>query len=374
MKVHFFLSTGLVLLLATKAAYATFSIAAVDHKSKQIGAAGASCKEGGNPNAYIYGSIPGRGVFCAQYSNDDWEPYDDIRAGLDAGKDGETPEGIIDDIIQPDYGYGPGNRQYGIVSLKKGKKHEPAGYTGDDVAGPETINNVDYETYKEDRQGKAHKDYSYAVQGNTLTGVEVIDNLETEFKRHRHGHGPKKECDDLAQRLFDAIMSHDDDEGDMRCTVKYGFPSDTYFIHIDNPDGPANNEESDCPGDDPCGGSEEAWLHISIDSEAGTDPRSEFETKFNEWRAEHECVKRGPGPVKISGAAMPRSSLSQQLVSLVSLCKRKGALLPRKSTAFTSPMPWTSLLKEVQHNIYTSCLVAVEIIPCMSKITIECHY
>ena len=70
------------------------------------------------------------------------------------------------------------------------------------------------------------------------------------------------------------------------------------------PDGPANIEESDCSGILPCGGSEEAWLHISIESEAETDPRSEFETKFNEWRADHECVKRGPGPVKISGAAI----------------------------------------------------------------------
>ena len=133
MKVHFLLCTGLVIFLTAKPVNATFSIAAVDHKTKQVGAAGASCKTGGNPVAYAYGSIPGKGAFCAQYYNDDWDPYDDIRTGLHAG---ETPKDIIDDISQPDYCCGPEDRQYGIVSLKKGKKHEPAGYTGDDVAGP----------------------------------------------------------------------------------------------------------------------------------------------------------------------------------------------------------------------------------------------
>jgi uncharacterized Ntn-hydrolase superfamily protein len=301
MKLHyFFLYTS----LSHVAVQATFSIAAVDHKTKQVGAAGASCKEGGNPTAYLYGSVPGRGVFCAQYSNDDWVPFDDIRARLSTGKYGKSPEEIIDYITQDDYGYGPEDRQYGIVSLKKGKKHEPAGYTGDDVAGEERIEGQWVMTYKDDVQGKAKKDFSYAVQGNTLTGAEVIDNMEEEFKQKRQSKRPEKECDDLAQRLFDAIMSQDDDEGDARCTGPYGFPADTYFIHIDNPDGPANKDSSECPGV-PCGGSEDAYLHIYTDSVKGVDPRSEFVEEFNKWRAGHDCLKRhGPGAGVKNGFAL----------------------------------------------------------------------
>jgi uncharacterized Ntn-hydrolase superfamily protein len=79
--------------LAAGPARATYSVAAVDVTTREVGGAGTSCLEGSNVYI-IYGSVPGVGVVHAQALYN--------RAGRDRAVallgDGSTPEEILAEI------------------------------------------------------------------------------------------------------------------------------------------------------------------------------------------------------------------------------------------------------------------------------------
>ena len=135
---------ALLTLLATPV-YATWSIAAVDPVTQEVGVAGATC---GPMVWFIAGLVPGEGAVVSQYAT--W------RKGRETGEDrlasGHSPAEVLRELRQMDED--DGIRQYGVVSLSAA----PVTFTGAAVEAPALT-----------RQGE-----TWTVQGNTLADRAVV--------------------------------------------------------------------------------------------------------------------------------------------------------------------------------------------------------
>lgn len=110
----------LVVLGVSGPAWATWSIVAVDPKTKEVGVAGASCTD------YVSGIallVPGKGANVSQAMSNPLAR--DIAQTLLAK--GLSPKQILEVITRPEFD--PANQQYGIVAL--GFENASAAYTGD---------------------------------------------------------------------------------------------------------------------------------------------------------------------------------------------------------------------------------------------------
>jgi uncharacterized Ntn-hydrolase superfamily protein len=247
------LAIAATLLLAPTAALATYSIAATDAASRQVGGAGTSCV--GNSSVYvIYGSVPGRGSVMAQ-ARTNTNGRDEAVSLLEAGA---SPADIIAQITSPGFDGDAARRQYGVSSLSGLGAARTAGFTGGST-GP----------YAGDRQGTAG-DFAYSVQGNILTGVAVIDQTEAAFVAGG--------CD-LADRLMAALEAGaHNGQGDSRCTPD-GIPSDGAFVQVDR--------EGETRG---------SWLKLRVDNTRPENPLTQLRTQFDAWRVTHPCpAPPGPG-------------------------------------------------------------------------------
>lgn len=202
--------SALALGTSVGSAHATYSIAAVDLDTRQVGGAVTSCI-GGTDLSMVYASLPGVGVIHAQSLLDD---DGRLRAhAIELMRQGMAPSDILSDLMRPIFDPQASWRQYGIVELTG----EPVGYTGDDA----------YE-FKGTLQGDI-PGFRYSVQGNYLTGPEVLIDTTNGFKGGA--------CD-LAERLMLALEAGaQPGQGDARCTER-GTPSDSAFIEVDLPQGP----------------------------------------------------------------------------------------------------------------------------------------
>ncbi len=203
----------------------TFSICAVDTVAGEVGSAGASCID----NSVIISDVhPGVGVIHtqAQYhpSNQNF-----AKALMDAGY---SPQEIIDSMQSADAFLSPSVRQYGAVKINNGMA-QSAAFTG--------ANCMDYKNHV---IGKY-----YAIQGNILSGQQVLDSMEARFLR---ADG------DLACRLMAAMQGANTVGADTRCAasgnsslssfIRVARPSDTagtLFIDINIPSGPPGFEPID---------------------------------------------------------------------------------------------------------------------------------
>jgi uncharacterized Ntn-hydrolase superfamily protein len=220
----------------------TYSIAAADQTTHEVGAAGTSCLSGQDVYV-IYTALPGRGVLLAQAR---YSVAAKQRAAELLGS-GDTPADIIAAITQTSFDAGSAERQYGIVDVTGAA----AGFTGN-AAMP----------YAEDRQGTVGS-LSYSVQGNILTSAKVLDQAASAFQAGG--------CD-LPERLMSALEAGAaGGEGDNRCTPD-GIPADSAFLQVEAPSG--------SPG---------GYLALRVQSSGNEDPLPLLRAQLEDWRGGHPC-------------------------------------------------------------------------------------
>jgi uncharacterized Ntn-hydrolase superfamily protein len=223
---------------------ATYSIAATDSATQQVGGAVTSCV-GSLDVGVVYGSAPGYGVIHAQASLD--RMYRGKNRAIDLLEQGVAPSDIIAQITTSSVDPGFASRQYGVVDLQG----RAAGYTGAQAM-----------MFKADRQGRSGT-FTYSVQGNILTSQRVLDQASRAFE----GDG----CD-LAERLMVALEAGGENgEGDSRCTGD-GIPTDAAFIQVDRPGEPAGS-----------------WLKLSVSNTGPDNPLPRLRAMFEAWRKNHPC-------------------------------------------------------------------------------------
>jgi MYXO-CTERM domain-containing protein len=253
-------SAAILVLLATTVspeARATYSITGTDSASRQVGGAGTSCIA---PNSVyiIYGAAPGHGVVHAQAL---WNDSARVQA-VALLADDTAPADIVAMITDPGFDAAAQSRQYGVTDLM-GRR---ATFTGTDTMA-----------WAGARDGVADT-FAYTVQGNILTGTEVVDQAATAFES---GGG----CD-LADRFMLAIEAGAaGGGGDSRCTPS-GIPSDAAFIEVDL--------ETDSPGAG-------AWLHLEVQDTAPQSPLAPLRQQFDAWRTDHPCPSPEPEPQPDAG-------------------------------------------------------------------------
>lgn len=223
---------------------ATYSIAAVDQASQQVGGAITSCV-GTLDVGVVYGSAPGFGVVHAQALLDQ-RGRAKSRA-IELLMQDVAPADVIAEITAQSFDAAASSRQYGVVDLSG----RAAGFTGDQA-----------QAYKADQQGSSGT-FFYSVQGNILTSQKVLDQASTAFEAQG--------CD-LAERLMLALEAGaDNSEGDSRCTDQ-GIPSDSAFIEVDRPGEAAGT-----------------YLKLSVSGTAPQSPLVLLREQFDAWRAMHPC-------------------------------------------------------------------------------------
>lgn len=145
----------------------TFSIVAVDTETGEVGSAGASCVDLFDfpqiANDHFIGELfPGVGAINSQAY---YIPANqsNARQRMEAG---DSPQEIIDWLIDNDIQNQSQFRQYGIASIVNGVA-ETAAHTGSST-----------DAYTGHRLGD-----NYSIQGNILLGPEILDSMESRFLR-----------------------------------------------------------------------------------------------------------------------------------------------------------------------------------------------
>ncbi len=184
---------GRTLLVATLVAAplgATWSIVAVNLATGEVAVASATCIPGDDIRAAVPILVVGRGAGAAQYAVDPLAR--NRRIMFDGFSNGETPRMIFDEIRAN----GPGSlqlRQFGIVGLNG----PPLTFTGN-FADPG----------REEVVGQSG-DWIWAIQGNSLSGPEVIFAAQEAF---RSTDGT------MAERLLAGMQAARALGGDGRCS------------------------------------------------------------------------------------------------------------------------------------------------------------
>ncbi|MGK0316849.1 MAG: putative Ntn-hydrolase superfamily protein [Saprospiraceae bacterium] len=182
----------------------TFSIVAVDSITGEIGSAGATCIAAENGAITISDIILGKGAIHTQSY---WTPQNQSNARIRM-QNGDSPQEIIDWLVQNDIQNNPALRQYNIVDLNNGNPRS-AGYTG--------VNCFDK---------KIHITGSnYAIAGNILISEDVVKDMETQFL---------VTSGTLADKLMAAMQGAKRPGADERCLVD-GISSASAFLRVAQP-------------------------------------------------------------------------------------------------------------------------------------------
>lgn len=194
----------------------TFSIAAADSTTREVGSAGASCVDlfttSIADNSFLGDLLPNKGAINTQASYM-VANQSNARNRMNAG---DTPAQIIQWLRTNDAGFNPNIRQYGIVGFV-GNQVNAAGFTGSNCLD-----------YKNHITGSINGIY-YSIQGNILSGQQVLDSMEARFRA---------EPGDLACKLMAALQGANTVGADTRCAdnntsslfafVKVSKPTDLY--------------------------------------------------------------------------------------------------------------------------------------------------
>lgn len=189
-----------LLFLLPNAAAATWSIVAVDVATGEVGSAGASCT---GFVAGIVGVVPGHGVIVAQARSNGNAREEGVRM-LRSGAD---PETIIAAVANSTFDPNFEEQQYGVAAL--GSSRKSASFTGASThawQGHELADGV-------------------AMQGNILTGPEVVSATLEAFQRNRSVP--------LAERLLLALEAGASAGGDNRCGEQRALSS---YLVVSRPD------------------------------------------------------------------------------------------------------------------------------------------
>jgi len=170
----------------------TWSIAAIDPETGDVGLAMASCVPETFGDA-VAALVPGKGVAATQAA---WN-LDNRNRAYDALREGLGARDVIDRVIAPSADDDTSRRQYGVVTLRNGVV-EVAGYTGtgtSDWAGIMT-----------------DVDMGVTVQGNTLVSEAVVGDALAAFVRD-----DPDGFNTLPDRLMRALEAGSAAGGDVRC-------------------------------------------------------------------------------------------------------------------------------------------------------------
>jgi uncharacterized Ntn-hydrolase superfamily protein len=201
-----------VLCCMSTSAQDTFSIVALDSITGEVGSAGASCVDlaffPGFDDDFLGELFPGVGAINTQA----WYIPANQANARDRMNMGESPQAIINWVVENDVQSNPSLRQYGIVAFTKAGP-ESAGYTG-----------VNTDDYKNHILGP-----NYAIQGNILLGQEILDDMESNFLAAEG---------DLSCKLMAALQGANVVGADTRCAsngtsslfafLKVAQPNDTF--------------------------------------------------------------------------------------------------------------------------------------------------
>lgn len=188
----------------------TFSIVAVDPLTGEVGSAGASCLDVikmGMPADTISQLFPNKGSINCQAR---YNPANQLIAKQRLYS-GDSPDALIDWLIAHDIDGAPEYRQYGIAFLSDNGATSSA-YSGDSISG--YYNHIIGE--------------NYAIQGNTLLDLSILDSMEYYFL-NTNG--------DLACKLMAALQGANKIGADRRC-LGDGISSLLAFIKIAQPSDP----------------------------------------------------------------------------------------------------------------------------------------
>ncbi len=262
--------------------YATFSVVGVDKTTGQVGGALASCtavlgRE--DASAFLYAFSPGVGVVHGQsfYFNNRKDSIRDLLSTktpaeiiqqLIADNDSLTPNptSLLYETNPPNSPVDAGNkmlqrRQYGIAAM-----NGTAAFTGQ--SNEAVIGTPEWRGHKRglvrpDHPNTRNKRYAASVQGNTLTGENVLAKMSLGFSasmsknsfagllKAKFGIEMSREDrnllakEDLAGHLFRSLMrGGDSSSGDKRCVrgdvIFYpsgGISSNQAYLRVDGADG-----------------------------------------------------------------------------------------------------------------------------------------
>jgi uncharacterized Ntn-hydrolase superfamily protein len=225
-----------ILLLLPNPALATWSITAVDPKTREVGIAGASCTD------FVFGIAgvaPGKGVIVAQAMSN----MAAKRLGVRMLLEGASPRAVITAITDPDFDPNFSVQQYGVAAL--GFESKSATYTGADTDG-----------WKGAAQG-----YGVSVQGNILTDAKVVSGALAAFEAASENGRAS-----LADRLMAALEAGAGSGGDSRCGAQ---KARSAFIIVAKP-----TDDVNAP-----------YLRINIpgQEEGGANPVRLLRNKYDTW-------------------------------------------------------------------------------------------
>jgi uncharacterized Ntn-hydrolase superfamily protein len=237
----------------------TWSIAAIDPATGEVGVAGASCVELSSVVG-LAALAPGKGAASTQamFSLENRNRvFELLQQGLPAA---EIIAQVTDPAVDPD----SATRQYGVVTLTDGQIHV-AGFTG-----------ADNQTWAGDRQDVPA---AVSIQGNILENEAVVENALAAFKSDKLGPVA------LSDRLLRALEAGSAAGGDKRCNMMgYQQTAAAAFIAVARADQPAfaapqldgyNPAAPDAP-----------WLYLSVTEPArlGANPLLKLRREYDAWR------------------------------------------------------------------------------------------
>ncbi|MGH9941101.1 MAG: DUF1028 domain-containing protein, partial [Pyrinomonadaceae bacterium] len=183
---------------------------------------------------------PGKGAIVAQAMSN----MAAKRLGVKMLLEGASPQEVMAAITNPDFDSNFSLQQYGVAAL--GSENRPVAYTGEDT-----------DSWKGSAQG-----YGVSVQGNILTGVEVVNAALSAFEG-----AAKNGQMSLADRLMAALEAGAAKGGDRRCGSQ---KARSAFIIVVRPTDKV----------------EAAYLRINVpgQEEGGANPVKLLRREYDRWR------------------------------------------------------------------------------------------
>jgi len=256
---------GALLALALPAG-ATWSIVAINLRTGEVAVGTATCLSNFNLRNGVPVIVVGKGAAAAQSFLD--QGAVNRRVIFNSFRNGVlTPQEILDGLALSDAGHQ--GRQYGIVA-----------FTGD----PVTFTGTGAGNHASGVTGQVG-DYVYAIQGNILTGIEVIMAAEDAF-RNTNG--------DMTERLMFAMQAARAFGGDGRCScpdgsaTSCGSPPESFekSAHVGTMIvARIGDSDGTCGGLRGCARGQYYMLLNVIDGIGGPDPVFQLQDRYDTWRS-----------------------------------------------------------------------------------------
>ena len=245
----------------------TWSVAAIDPETGDVGVAAASCVP--SFADALAALVPGKGAAATQAGFD----IDNRNVVYDALLEGLTAEEIIERVTDPEVDSMTNRRQYGVVTLHDGVVHV-AGFTT-----PTRLGTTGEPEPTRWAGVMADPTWGVTAQGNTLVNERVVaDGLQAFRWEDPTGFNT------LADRLIRALEAGSWAGGDVRCNddTTRQTAAMAFIVVARGNDPPYATERI---GMTDQGTDAAPWLAISVRGERGGDnPLLELRLRYDRWR------------------------------------------------------------------------------------------